>query len=167
MILSHIVAVSNNFVIGKNNSLPWRIPADLRYFHRITDGHIVLMGRKNYEANGGALQNRTNIIITRKKSFQPNDAFVANSVGAAIEKARSYAPDEVFIVGGGEIYAATLHLADRIYITVIDANVSGDTYYPEIRFSQYNTVSKIHKKADRENPFDHTYYILQRPNLKY
>ncbi|MCA1758576.1 MAG: dihydrofolate reductase [Bacteroidales bacterium] len=162
MILSHIVAASKNFVIGKNNKLPWRMPEDMRYFHKVTDGHIVIMGRKNYEANGGALKGRTNIVITRNRDFTPEDAIVTESIDKAIDKAASFHPEEVFIVGGGEIYRQTLDLVHRIYITIIETEVEGDTYYPEIDPEQYHVISKTEKKADRENPFDHCYYILQK-----
>jgi dihydrofolate reductase len=162
MILSHIVAVSKNFVIGKNNKLPWRMPEDMRYFHRVTDGHIVIMGRKNYEANGGALKGRTNIVITRNQEFTPKDAIVTENIDKAIQKAASFHPEEVFIVGGGEIYRQTLELVHRIYITIIETEVDGDATYPEIDPEQYRIISKTEKKADRENPFDHCYYILAK-----
>lgn len=162
MVLSHIVAVSKNFVIGRDNKLPWRMPEDMRYFHRVTDGHIVIMGRKNYQANGKALKNRTNIVLTRSKDFHPDDALVVHTLEEALDRARLLHPEEVFIVGGGEIYRKTLEMVDRIYITVIGTEVEGDTFYPEIDFSDYTIVSKIAKKADRENPYDHTYYILEK-----
>lgn len=160
MVLSHIVAVSKNFVIGKENKLPWRMPEDMRYFHRVTFGHIVIMGRKNYEANRGALKGRTNIIITRNDKFRPDDAIVTDSIERAINIAQGFKPEEVFIVGGGEIYRQTLGLVERIYITIIDTEVEGDAYYPEIDPNNYHIISKIDKRADRENPFNHTYYIL-------
>ena len=162
MILSHIVAVSRNFVIGRNNKLPWRMPEDMRYFHKVTDGHIVVMGRKNYEANGKALKNRTNIVITRNREFNPDDAVIVHGIEGALEIARKFHPEEVFIVGGGQIYSNTLDMVDRIYITVIETEVKGDAYYPEINFNDYTIVSKIAKKADQENPYDHTYYILEK-----
>ncbi|SRR6056297_1008941 len=162
MILSHIVAVSRNFVIGRNNQLPWRMPEDMRYFHKVTDGHIVIMGRKNYEANGKALNNRTNIVITRNREFTPDDALIAHDIAGALEIAGTFHPEEVFIVGGGQIYSKTLDMADRIYITVIETEVEGDAYYPEININDYKVVSKIGKKADQENPYDHTYYILEK-----
>jgi len=161
MIISHIVAVSKNFAIGKNNKLPWKMPEDMQYFHRVTAGHIVIMGRKNYEANRGALKGRTNIVITRNENFKPLDAIVTDSIQNAIQIAKGYNPEEVFIVGGGEIYRQTLDLVDRIYITIIDTEVDGDAYYPKIDPNNYRFISKIEKKADRENPFDHTYYILE------
>lgn len=165
MILSHIVAVSQNFVIGRNNKLPWRMPEDMRYFHKVTDGHIVIMGRKNYQANGKALKNRTNIVLTKNMEFRPDDAQVVHSIEEALDLAGTYQPEEVFIVGGGEIYKMTLEMVDRIYITVIETEVEGDAFYPEIDFSEYTIVSKIPKKADAKNPFDHTYYILEKQVL--
>ena len=138
------------------------MPEDMRYFHRVTDGHIVIMGRKNYEANRGALKGRTNIVITRNQDFSPDDAIVTDSIEQALTIAEGYGPEEVFIVGGGEIYQQTLTMADRIYITIIDTEVEGDTFYPKIELEKYRIVSKIDKRADKENPFIHTYYILER-----
>lgn len=162
MIISHIVAVSKNFVIGKENRLPWKMPMDARYFHKVTEGHIVIMGRKNYQANGKALRNRTNIVITRKKDFCPPDVITATSIKEALSIASEYHPEEVFIIGGGEIYRQTLQMAHRIYITVIESDIEGDVHYPLIRFSDYHLISKIEKKSDPDNPFDHTYYILEK-----
>lgn len=162
MILSHIVAVSRNYVIGKDNRLPWHMPDDMRYFHRITRGHIVIMGRKNYEANGGALKGRSNIVITRNKGYTLPDAEVVHSVDEAIQLAASRTDDEVFIVGGGNIYAQTLATVDRIYITVIDTEVKGDAHYPRIDFDDYRIVSREPHSADKSNPFDWTYYILEK-----
>jgi len=161
MVLSHIVAVSRNFVIGKNNALPWSMPEDLQYFHRTTRNHIVIMGRKNYEANGGALRNRTNIVITRNNSFSLNDAYVVPNIDRAIDLAMELGGKEVFIVGGGEIYRQTLPIIDRIYITLIDVKVEGDAYYPEIDFNNYNIVAQEYHCANERNPYDWTYYILE------
>ncbi|MGC9343730.1 MAG: dihydrofolate reductase [Bacteroidales bacterium] len=158
MILSHIVAVSKNWVIGKDNQLPWKMPSDAKYFHDVTMGHPVIMGRKNYEANKKALPGRLNIVITRKSDFRPTDAVVVNSIDQALGMVNH---PEVFIVGGGEIYRQTLEMADRIYITVIDTIAEGDTFYPKIDFSDYKILSKDRYAADKLNPFDWTYYILE------
>lgn len=161
MIISHIVAVSKNFIIGENNHLPWHMPSDARYFHDKTMGHVVIMGRKNYEANKKALPGRTNIVITRNKNFQPDDTIVVHSVNEALDKAGKFHDDEVFIVGGGDIYRQTLNIADRIYITMINTVVEGDTSYPEINIEDYPVLSREEHKADSKNPFDWTYYILK------
>ena len=188
MIVSHIVAVSKNFVIGKNNKLPWRMPSDAQYFHDVTRGHIVIMGRKNYEANKKALPGRLNIVITRRDDFNPEDAVVVDSIDKALEYAENNIDswnkeiqsfnsnskaennpenkdqnniNEVFIVGGGEIYKQTIEIVDRIYITVIDTFVDGDTKYPEIDLNDYTILSKEEHKADNKNPYDYTYYVLK------
>jgi len=162
MIVSHIVAVSKNYVIGIHNHLPWKMPHDTAYFHRITSGHFVIMGRKNYEANGCALPDRTNIVITRQTDFRTSDSIVVDSIEKAIELAAESGEMEAFIVGGGEIYKQTLSIVDRIYITVIDLITDGDTYYPEINFSDWFINSEIAMKKDEKNPYDFTYYILER-----
>ncbi len=161
MILSHIVAISKNFVIGRNNRLPWHMPDDLRYFHKVTRGHTVVMGRKNYEANGGALKGRTNIVITRRSDFRLPDAIVTSSISKAVERAKKQGEKECFIVGGGEIYQQTLNSVNRIYITVIDTLVDGDTFYPEINFDDFRIVSREDHKADEKNPYDWTYFVLE------
>ncbi len=158
MIISHIVAVSRNWIIGKKKGLPWKMPADAQYFHDVTMGHPVIMGRKNYEANKGALPGRLNIVVTRRSDFRPDDAMVVNSIDQALGNVNHR---EVFIVGGGEIYRQTLDIADRIYLTLIDTVVEGDTSYPEIDFRDYNIVSEEKHEADDENPYDWTYYILE------
>lgn len=158
MILSHIVAVSKNWVIGKDNQLPWKMPSDAKYFHDVTMGHPVIMGRKNYEANKKALPGRLNIVITRTSDFRPTDAVVVNSIEQALGMVNH---TEVFIVGGGEIYRQTLEMADRIYITVINTIAEGDTFYPKIDFSDYKILSENWHPADKRNPFDWTYYILE------
>lgn len=161
MIISHIVAVSNNYVIGKNNRLPWRMPDDMKYFHKVTMGHVVIMGRKNYEANGKALSGRTNIVITRNRSFAPKDAKLVFSINEALDLAKRYESEEIFIIGGGEIYLETLPIVNRIYITVIDVDIEGDAYYPRIDFNDYVVLSKIYQKSDDKNPHNHTYFILE------
>lgn len=159
MIISHIVAVSKNWVIGKGNRLPWNMPSDTQYFHDVTMGHPVIMGRKNYQANKKALPARLNIVISGNIDFHPDDAIVVNSIDQALGLVNHR---EVFIVGGGEIYKQTLNIADRIYITVIDTIVDGDTYYPEINFDDYKILKEEKHRLDEENPHDWTYYVLER-----
>jgi len=137
------------------------MPDELAYFHRVTDGQIVIMGRNNYEANGKALKNRTNIVISRKETFNPGDAIKVSGIDQAIDLAKSYKPEEVFIVGGGEIYKQTLPIVDRIYITIIDFNAEGDVSYPRININDYHIVSEINIKAYEKHPYDHTYYIIE------
>jgi dihydrofolate reductase len=151
-------------VIGRNNRLPWKMPYDAKYFHEVTMGHVVIMGRRNYEANRKALPGRTNIVITRNPSFRPADATVAGSIVEALGIARELHEEEVFIVGGGEIYQQTLGMVNRIYLTIIHTVAEGDTFYPEIYPDDYRILSKRSYTADSRNPFNWTYYILDCSN---
>ncbi|MBN1133156.1 MAG: dihydrofolate reductase [Bacteroidales bacterium] len=163
MICSHIVAVSKNGVIGIDNRLPWKMPRDVAYFNRITKGHCVIMGRKNYEANKKALPDRTNIVISGNMNYHLEDSIVVHSIDEALNRARQSGEKEAFIVGGGEIYKQTRKIVDRIYITVIDTVVKGDTLYPLPDFSKWRILSEIPMQKDENHPFNYTYYILLKP----
>ncbi len=164
MLISQIAAMARNRVIGRDNRLPWHMPDDLAWFFRITRGHHIIMGRRNFEANGKALPNRTNIVVTRNKNYQAPGCVVVHALDEAIGYARDHGEEEAFIVGGGEIYAATLPLADRIYLTIIDTEVEGDTYFPELDPQEWEEVSRDPRKADERNPYDYTFYIFERKN---
>lgn len=165
MIISQIAAISRNRVIGKDNRLPWHMPDDLAYFFRMTRKRHIIIGRKNYEANGKALPNRVNIVVTREKDYLAPGCIVVHSFKDAIDYARESGEDEVFISGGSEIYIATLDLTDRIYLTLIDAEVEGDVYYPELEMNQWHVVSEEEHKADLRNKYNYTYFVFER--IKY
>ena len=129
MKISLIVAMANNRVIGHRGKLPWRIPEDLKDFKKKTMGKPIIMGRKTYESIGVALPGRTNIVVTRQPVIDNPDLVLASSVHAALKKAEGVGA-EVMVIGGGEIYAATLPLADRIYLTEVHETIDGDTYFP-------------------------------------
>ncbi|WP_363291683.1 dihydrofolate reductase [uncultured Rikenella sp.] len=133
MILSIIVAVAENDIIGSAGRMPWHISEDLRRFRRITTGHPVVMGRKTFESLGGKpLPGRTNIVVSRNPDFAvPEGVFVAGSLEAAVAKYRDTA-EEVFVIGGGEIYRQAMPIADKLYLTRIAASPEGDTRFPEI-----------------------------------
>lgn len=162
MIISHIVAVSENNVIGKNNKLPWRMPADMAYFNRITKGHYVIMGRKNYESEGKALKERINIVITRNRKFKIEDGIIVHSLKEALDIPRGKKEKEVFIVGGGTIYEQSITITHRIYLTRIHAIIEGDVFYPELDKSDWKLVSEIQNKRDNMNTFDYTFCIYER-----
>lgn len=164
MLISQIVAMSENNVIAKEGKLPWHLPADLSYFREKTWGHHVLMGRKNYTAEGKILKGRTNIIITRRKNFKVKDAYVFSTIKEGIEFARKNGEKELFVVGGGEIYKQTLSQTDKLYITVVHKTVKGDTFYPEINLNDWNKISERKYKSDEKNPVDHTYFIYKKVN---
>jgi dihydrofolate reductase len=164
MLISQIAAMARNRVIGRDNRLPWHMPDDLAWFFRITRGHHIIMGRRNYEANGRALPGRTNIVITRNRDYRAPDCVVAHTVEEALDYARRQGEEEVFIVGGGEIYAATLSLTDRVYLTIIDTEVEGDTSYPVLDPQEWEEISRDPRKADDRNPYNYTFYIFERKN---
>ena len=127
--VSVIVAVAQNGIIGNGNALIWHISEDLRRFKSITSGHPVIMGRKTFESLGRPLPNRTNIVITRQKDYHAEGCTVADS----LDKAISLFPDneEIFIIGGGEIYRQAMPFADKFYLTVVCHDYAGDTHFPE------------------------------------
>ncbi len=152
--------MARNGVIGKNNTLPWRLPADLRYFRQLTTGHPIIMGRKNYEDIGKPLPGRTNIVVTRQGAYTAPGCIVVNSIEQALMAAA--AADEVFVIGGADIYRQTLNAADRLYITEIDADIDGDTFFPEFDRSRWREVRRERHAADELNPYPYSFVLLER-----
>jgi len=138
LLISIIAAIGRNSVIGRDGVLPWHLPADLRRFRELTTGHAVIMGRKTYESIGRPLPDRVNIVITRQPGYGAEGVLSAGSLAMALEMSRG--EDEVFIAGGGEIYTQTLPLADRLYLTVLDADVNGDTLFPAIPPQEFREI---------------------------
>jgi dihydrofolate reductase len=165
MTISLIVAVSQNNVIGKDNNLPWHLPADMKYFKEKTMGHCVIMGRKNYDSIPGRfrpLTGRTNIIVTRQKNFSAPDCVVVNSLEDALSEAKKKNETEAFIIGGGDIFRQSLMLADKIYLTRIHHLMDGDVYFPEIKTEEWKEESAMHYKADEKNKFDFSFLVFVR-----
>lgn len=133
MMISLIVAMSENRVIGVNNQLPWHIPEDLKHFKRVTSSHPMIMGRKTFDSIGKPLPNRTNIVITRNAEFHVPGVVRAESLDKAIQIAtQSPGAEEIFVIGGGEIFKQSLEIARRIYLTTVHTKIAGDVYFPEI-----------------------------------
>ena len=130
MIISIIAAMAENRVIGRKNEMPWDIPSELRLFKERTMGHPVIMGRKTFESIGHPLPGRTNIIISGQKDYAPEGCIVVNSLQAAITACEG--ADEVFICGGAAVFRAAMPLADRIYLTIVEEEFDGDSFFPEI-----------------------------------
>lgn len=149
--ISLIVAASTNNVIGAKGNLPWRLSADLKRFKALTMGKPIVMGRKTYESIGRPLPGRQNIVITRQDNYAPEGCTVVQSVDAAL--AAADAP-EIMIIGGGHIYEAFIPMAERIYLTRVDADIDGDTYFPEISEDQWQEVSRQEQAADPDNDYD-------------
>ena len=165
MILSVIVAMAHNRVIGLNNQMPWHLPADLAWFKKNTLNKPVIMGRKTFESIGRPLPNRHNIVISRQ--IESSDNKISNvswvkSIDEAISLAQAQQPDEVFIIGGGNIYQQVLPLIDRLYLTHIDAELQGDTYFPDYLPEQWQVIYQEDHQADEKNSYPYQFEILQR-----
>ena len=166
MIVSLIVAVSENGVIGKDNDLIWHLPNDMRFFKETTMGHHVIMGRKNFESiphKYRPLPNRTNIVITRQSYYKAEGCIVINSVEAALEIAKQNGDTEPFIIGGGQIYKIALenNLVDRIYLTKVHHSFEGDTFFPELN-TEWKEIARIDNKADEKHSYDYDFITLER-----
>ncbi|ANQ50278.1 dihydrofolate reductase [Flammeovirga yaeyamensis] len=158
MKISIIVAKAANNVIGKDNQLIWHIPADLKYFKKVTSGHCVIMGRKTHESIGKCLPNRLNIVISRNKEYQPYEGGVLSSgLEEAIEYARQKGENEVFIIGGGVLYQEAIKLADKLYITEIHDQFTGDTFFPEISCEEYTEISRFEYPKGEKSPYAYSF----------
>lgn len=160
MILSIIVAVSENNVIGKGGDLPWRLSADLRRFKAITMGHAMIMGRKTYESIGRALPGRTTIVLTRESEFEAPGCLVATSFDQALGLAGD--ATEVFIVGGSQIYELALPRAGRIYWTAVHTEVKGDVFFPDVDWSEWELREEERHSADDKNQFEFSFRVFQK-----
>jgi len=156
--ISLIVAASENGVIGKDGDMPWRLSADLKNFKKITSGHTIIMGRKTWDSIQRLLPGRTTVIVTRKTDFEVEGAIVVNSLEAALTATDDDSP---FVVGGAEIYRLALPHVSRIYFTRVHAEVDGDTFMPEIDFSQWRKVESVSHKADQKNSQDYTFEVWE------
>jgi dihydrofolate reductase len=168
MIVSLIVAVSENGVIGKDNDLIWHLPKDMRFFKETTMGHHVIMGRKNFESiphKYSPLPNRTNVIITRQADYRAEGCVVVNSVEAALEIAKKNGDTEPFVIGGGQIYKIALeeNLVDKIYLTKIHHSFKGDTFFPELG-NQWEEIERIDCKADEKHAHDYSFLTFEKIN---
>lgn len=151
MKISLIVAMATNRVIGRRGKLPWRIPADMKYFKQVTMGKPIIMGRKTYESIGTALPGRTNIVITRNPTVDAHDIVLARSVHEALKKAAEV-DGEAMIIGGGQIYEATLPLADRIYLTEVHGDYDGDAFFPHLDRAMWRESARKDFTAENDIP---------------
>lgn len=161
MILSHIVAASENDVIGVNNDLPWDIPEDMKFFREKTKGKALIMGRKTFESVGHPLPKRLNVVVTRQKDYQPEGAVVVSSVDEAIKLCESKISeygDEIFIIGGGQIFRDTIDMVDIIYLTRIHKEFDGDIKYPNVNPLYFEQI----ERRDREEPVPFSFLTYKR-----
>lgn len=159
MKISIIVAMTDRRVIGRGGRLPWHLPADLRRFKQLTMGHHLVMGRKTYESIGRPLPGRTSIVLTRQANYQPAGALVAAGLDEALELAPD---DDVFIIGGAEVYRMALPRADRLLVTRVEADVEGDTFFPEFSAASWKLQCVERHEADARNPLSYSFETYER-----
>jgi dihydrofolate reductase len=159
-LISLLVAMDKNRLIGVNNQLPWHLPADLAYFKKVTMGHPIIMGRKTFEAIGKPLPGRTNIIITRNPDYQAKDCKVYTSLPEAVHNYEE--AENVFVIGGAQIFKQSLPFADKLYITFIDHTFTGDTYFPEINMDEWVLESDVPGVTDEKNPYPYCFKVYRR-----
>jgi len=160
-ILTIIVAVSENQVIGKDNDLIWTLSSDLKRFKSLTSGHHIIMGRKTFESFPKPLPNRTHVVITRQKNYNaPEGVVVVNSLQEALEISKE--DKQPYIIGGGEIYKQALDFADCIELTRVHAHFEGDTFFPKLDLTQWKETRIERRKKDNKNAFDFSFITYFR-----
>lgn len=153
--------MARNRVIGINNQLPWKLPADMKWFRQHTLGKPIIMGRKTFESFGGKpLPDRKNIIVTQDINYQPEYATVCHSIDSALQQAKD--ADEVMIIGGMSLYKQTLPIANKLYMTVVDADVDGDAWFPNFDMNDWELVESQNHVADDKNAYACDFKILER-----
>jgi len=153
--------MARNRVIGINNQLPWKLPADMKWFRQHTLGKPIIMGRKTFESFGGRpLPDRKNIIVTQDNGYQTENAVVCHSIEGALEQAKN--AEEVMIIGGMSLYKQTLPIANKLYMTVVDADIEGDAWFPEFDTTDWELVESHNHKADDKNAYACDFNILHR-----
>ncbi|KOO50791.1 type 3 dihydrofolate reductase [Priestia koreensis] len=157
--ISLIAAMDQKRLIGADNDMPWRLPADLAYFKKVTMGHPVVMGRKTFESIGRPLPGRENIVITRNADLHLDGVTIVTSLD---ELQNASASKELFVIGGGEVYQQTMAIADRLYITHIEETFEGDTHFPEIDVSIWEEVSRTPGIRDEKNPYSYSFVVYER-----
>jgi dihydrofolate reductase len=162
VIISLIVAMDENRGIGKAGKLPWRLSSDLKRFRELTMGHHLIVGRKTFESIGKPLPGRQMIVVTHDASLKPEGCLVAGSVQDALAIAQERGETEVFVIGGAEIYAQTLDLADRVYLTKVHTKVDADTCFPQLKLEAWTVTQGPVHTADAKNQYAFTFKLLER-----
>lgn len=161
-----VVAMGKNRAIGYNNQLLWHLPKDLKHFKDITSGHPVIMGRKTFESIGKPLPNRTNIVVSRKKDWFEEGILIVGSLKEALKFAKKI-DEEAFVIGGGNIYEQTIDLVDRLEVTVVNADLEADTFFPEINPKNWQKISETCHEKDEKNQFDFCFQTWERIDEKH
>ena len=158
MIISHLVALSNNYVIGVNNDLPWKLKKDLQHFSAYTQNKVIVMGRKTFESIGRPLPNRKNIVISSTLS-STSEIQIVNSLEQAISEATYWNKEnnlveEVVLIGGGYIFKESINLVNKLVLTRVNCDIDGDVFYPTLDFTEWSMISNESFKKDKENEYD-------------
>ncbi|MBU5466638.1 dihydrofolate reductase [Virgibacillus sp. MSJ-26] len=158
--ISLLVAMDQNRVIGLNNDMPWHLPKDLKFFKQKTVGHTIVMGRKTFNSIGRVLPNRKHVILTRNKNVTfPEGVEVIYDISGIKDLDNNHPNDELFVIGGGKVFEQVLPIADRMYVTLIDETFEGDVYFPNFSEEEWTLTSKVAGEKDEKNPYD--YFFLQ------
>lgn len=157
--ISLVVAMANKRVIGKDQQMPWHMPADLAHFKKVTLGHPIIMGRKTYESIGRPLPGRQNIVVTRQ-NITIDGCDIAHSLDEALSIVNN--KEQIMIIGGGVLFLEALPIAQRLHLTLIDLDVEGDTFFPEWNPDEWQMISEEAHAADSKNPYDYRFITLER-----
>ncbi|WP_368503379.1 dihydrofolate reductase [Alkalihalophilus sp. As8PL] len=158
--IAYIVAMDKERTIGRDNDLPWHLPADLAHFKRVTSGHTIVMGRKTYESIGRPLPKRRNVILTRNTAYTADGCDVVHQVADVVKLAKE--EDECFVIGGAELFTLFWDEVDRLYVTHIDETFDGDTFFPEIQEEEWKLLSADEGIVDEKNRYPHTFCVYER-----
>jgi len=161
MKISLIVAMSQNRVIGRDNKMPWHLSADLKRFRAITMNSPILMGRKTFESIGKPLDGRANLILSKQENYQPQGCHVFQSLESALETAKTLG-DELFIIGGATLYEMTLPLAQKLYLTQIQTEFEGDTFFPNFDLNDWNEITREQIEHDEKVDFSYCFLTLEK-----
>lgn len=161
--ISLIWAMDKNRVIGSNNQLPWHLPEDLKYFKRVTMGCPIVMGRKTFDSIGRVLPGRENVIMTRDIDYVKEGCKIVHSLDELLQYSKGK-KEEVFVIGGAEIFKETLPFADKLYITVIQHEFPGDTFFPSFSLNEWELVSSEAGLKNEQNPYDYDFLVYRRKN---
>jgi dihydrofolate reductase len=156
-----IVAMSENRVIGRDNGLPWHLPADLKHFKAISTGHPILMGRKTFVSLGKPLPKRTNIIVTRQKDFAVEGAVVVHSIAEGLKLAKEQ-EEQVFVIGGADIFKQAIPQVDTLFLTIVHAEVEGDVFFPELEPDEWQEVERERHEADEKHAYAFSFVKMVR-----
>ena len=163
MMLSVIVAMSENRLIGRGGELPWHLSADLRRFRRLTTGHAIIMGRKTYESIGRPLPERRSIVITRQADYRAEGIETAGNLDAALALVADVSENsEVFVIGGAEVFRDALPRAGLLYVTLVHAELDGDVFLPPVDTDEWKLASEERHAADERNDFDYSFLVYER-----